>query len=220
MPANSPPSLSSGRASINRIEGAAPRRAGDCAMAPARNTATRSGLGRSVSAGYEGTDRSLTMDDADRLDRPSEDGSIMELKPRRRAYPDWRDPSSHADTRHQTRDGWIWEVLRRNGAFVWAASALPIRGSLSRQRADWIEANGRRPRSVVGARLSAKRPITSPTLSHRRVFAERFNSLGGMVGEHTRLDHGCRREAPAREHWRPAPDVGARMSMGVGRGDS
>ena len=189
-------------------------------MAPARNIATRSGIGRSVSAGYEGTDRSLTTDDADRLDRPSEDGSIMELKARRRVYPDWRDPSSYANTRNQTRDGWIWEFLRRNGAFVWAASALPIRGSLSRQRADWIEANGRRLRSVVGARFSAKRPITSPTLSHSCVFTARFNSLGGVVGEQTRLDHGCRRAAPARERWRPDPDVRARMSMGVNRGDS
>jgi hypothetical protein len=189
-------------------------------MAPARNIATRSGIGWSVSAGYEGTDRSLTTDDADRLDRQSEDGSIMESKARRRAYPDWRDPSSYADTRDQSRAGWIWEFLRRNGAFVWAASALPIRGSLSRQRADWIEANGRRPRSVVGARFSAKRPITSPTLSHSRVFAARFNSLGGVVGEHKLLDHGCRREAPARERWRPDPDVKARMSMGVSRGDS
>jgi hypothetical protein len=108
-------------------------------MAPARNIATRSGLGRSVSAGYEGTDRSLTTDDADRLDRQSEDGPIMELKARR-VYRDWRDPSSYADMRNQARAGWIWEFLRRNGAFVWAASELPIRGSLSRQRADWIDA--------------------------------------------------------------------------------
>lgn len=144
----------------------------------------------------------------------------MELKARRRVYPDWRDPSSYPDTRNQTRDGWILEFLRRNGAFVWAALALPIRGSLSRQGGDWIEVNGRRPRSVVGARFSAKRPITSPTLSHRRVFAERFNSLGGVVGEHTRLDHGCLREAPARERWQPDPHVRARMSMGVSRGDS
>ena len=189
-------------------------------MAPARNIATRSGIARSVSAGYEGTDRSLTTDDAARLDRQSEDGSVMELKTRRRAYPDWRDPSCYADTRNHTRNDWIREFLRRHGAFVWAASALPIRGSLSRQCVDWIEANGRRPTSVVGARFSAKRPITSPTLSHRRVFAEQFNSLGGVVGEHTRLDHGCRREAPARERWRPNPDVRARMSMGASRGDS
>jgi hypothetical protein len=189
-------------------------------MVPARNIATRSGLGRSVSAGYEGTDRSLTTDDADRLDRQSEDGPIMELKARPPDYPDWRDPSSYADTRNQARAGWIWEFLRRNGAFVWAASELPIRGSLSRQGADWIDAIGGGRGSVVRAWFSAKRPITSPTLPHCCFFAARFNSLGGVVGEPRRLDQGFRCKAAASERWRPAPDVGARMSMGVGHGDS
>jgi hypothetical protein len=164
-------------------------------MAPARNIATRSGIARSVSAGCEGTDRSLTTDDADRLDRQSEDGSIMESKARRQTYPDWRDPSSYADTRNRARVGWIGEFLRRNGAVVWAASELPIRGSLSRQRADWIDAiGGGRGRwwghgSLRSGRSPHRRCLTAAFLLHGSTLGEMWSaSPGGSI-----TDFGAKR---------------------------
>jgi len=144
----------------------------------------------------------------------------MEPSMGRQAQPDWRNPSSYAYVRNQTQDGWFWEFLHRNGAFLRVARKLCAIGPASRQRGDPIDTM-REGRGRSWGHVSLReRPIASPTLPHSRAFAARFNSLGGMVGEHTRLDHGLRCEAPARERWRPSPNIGAQMSRDVGRGGS
>jgi hypothetical protein len=110
--------------SIYRTEDCTPRRTSDCRGGVPRNVATRCEGGWSVSAPHEGTGHTLTIDCADRLDRPSEDSSAVDVKAGRPAHPDWRDPSSYAGTWNLTREGWVWEFLRRNRACAKAAHAL------------------------------------------------------------------------------------------------
>lgn len=49
------------------------------------------------------------------------------------------DPSTFANLRNLTRDGWAWEFLRRNHAYAEAGSALSTRNKRLRRWAKGIE---------------------------------------------------------------------------------
>lgn len=72
-----------------------------------------------------------------RVDRPPEDRAVMAAKVRRKAHPDWRDPSRH--TRDLAHDNLAWEYRRPNCVDAKTARWLPVLRTQSRRLAHRID---------------------------------------------------------------------------------